>query len=354
MLTRTVRALAAASVLAAAALAPAAAQDLKKYVAQGGAPVPYIAFIAVYVAQQAGFFKEEGLDVELRYASGAAQATQIAAAGQADSANVTIEPAIAGYDKGIRGKIVMRNNSRLIYYIAVPPESPIKTVADLKDKKIGVANFGSSAVPVVRSMLRGAGVPITPDTLLPVGVMDQAMAALKSDKVQALGLYDGIYYGLERAGYQFRYLYHPTLAEFGNGGLFVSDATLAAKRQEVCGYARAYAKGTLFAITNPEAALRMWWKVSPSARRGATDEEAIKNGMGELTQILEGYNIGFPPQARYGVIDKAKLVEYMELMKQDGQIPSIPPVDAIMTDSLIDCINAFDGDKVRAFAKAWK
>lgn len=351
---KMLRVLAVLSILAAMTASRASAQDLKKYVAQGGAPVPYIAFIAVYVGQQTGFFKEEGLDVELRYASGAAQATQIAAAGQADSANVTIEPAIAGYDKGIRGKIVMRNNSRLIYYVAVPPESPIKTVADLKGKKIGVANFGSSAVPVVRSMLRSAGVPVTSDTLLPVGVMDQAMAALKSDKVQALGLYDGIYYGLERAGYQFRYLYHPTLAEFGNGGLFVSDATLAAKRQEVCGYARGYAKATLFALTNPEAALHMWWKVSPSARRGATEAEAVKNGMGELTQILEGYNIGFPPKTKYGVIDKIKLLEYMELLKQDGQINAVPPVDAIATDSLIDCINAFDGDKVRKIARDWK
>jgi len=334
--------------------APAGAAELKKYIAQGGAPVPYIAFIAIYVAQQAGFFKEEGLEVELRYASGAAQATQIAAAGQADSANITVEPSINGYDKGIRGKLIMRNNKRLIYYIAVPVDSPIKTAADLKGKKIGVANFGSSAVPVVRSILRQAGIEPGPDTLLPVGVMDQAMAALMSNNVQALGLYDGIYFGLERAGYKFRYIYHPTLAEFGNGGLFVSDATIAAKRQEVCGYARGYAKGTLFAVTNPEAAMRMWWKVSPSAKRGATEEEAMKNGIGELLQITEGYNIGFPPQQKYGVIDKAKLKEYMELIKQDGTINQVPPIDAVVTDSFVDCINAFDGDAVRALAKNWK
>jgi NitT/TauT family transport system substrate-binding protein len=354
MLSRTLRVLAAASILLFAGLSGASAQQLKKYIAQGGAPVPYIAFIPIYVAQQAGFFKQEGLDVEMRYASGAAQATQIAAAGQADSANVTIEPTIIGYDKGIRGKIIMRTNKRLIYYIAVPPDSPIKTVADLKGKKIGVANFGSSAVPVVRSMLRSAGIEPTSDTLLPVGVMDQAMAALNSDKVQALGLYDGIYYGLERAGHHFRYLYHPTLAEFGNGGVFVSDATIAAKHKEVCGYARGYAKGVLFALTNPEAALRMWWKVSPTARRGATDEEAIKNGMSELAQILEGYDIGFPPQAKYGVVDKAKLTEYMDVLKQDGQIAKIPPIDAITTTSFTECINAFDGDQVRKLAREWK
>ena len=351
---RRLRVLAAAGVFLGMGLSGAAADELKKYVVQGGAPVPYIAFFSIYVAQQTGFFKDEGLDVELRYASGAAQATQIAAAGQADSASVTIEPLIAGYEKGIRGKIIARTNNHLIYYIAVPPDSPIKTAADLKGKKIGVANFGSSAVPVVRSILRSAGIEPTADTLLPVGVMDQAMAALTSNKVQALGLYDGMYYGLERAGYHFRYIYHPTLAEFGNSGIFVSDTNIAAKRKEVCGFGRAYAKATLFALTNPDAALRMWWKVSPSARRGATDEEAVKNGMSELTQILKISDLGFPPKAKYGMIDKKKFSEYMSLLEQDGQIAKAPPIDAITTDSFTDCINDFDGDKVRKIARDWK
>ncbi|MCG4720318.1 ABC transporter substrate-binding protein, partial [Bacteroides intestinalis] len=56
----------------------AQAQD-KKFIAQGGAPVPYTGFLSVYVGQQAGFFKQEGLDVEMRYASGAPQGTQITA-----------------------------------------------------------------------------------------------------------------------------------------------------------------------------------------------------------------------------------------------------------------------------------
>jgi hypothetical protein len=58
-------------------------------------------------------------------------------------------------------------------------------------KKVGVASFASAAVPVVKSMLKQSGVELQSDTLLPVGVMDQAMAALNSGKVQALGLYDG-------------------------------------------------------------------------------------------------------------------------------------------------------------------
>ncbi len=92
------------------ALGSAQAQE-KKFIAQGGAPVPYTGFLPLYVGQQAGFFKEEGLDVEVRYASGAPQGTQVTAANQADAAVVTVEPSINGYDKGIRGKIFSRINN---------------------------------------------------------------------------------------------------------------------------------------------------------------------------------------------------------------------------------------------------
>jgi NitT/TauT family transport system substrate-binding protein len=336
-----------------AAAQPADAQ-LRKFAVQGGAPVPYIAFAPVYVGQQAGFFKEEGLDVEIRYASGAAQATQLAAAGQADVAMITVEPSINGYEKGIRGKIIFATNNQLIYYIAVPEDSPIKSIQDLKGKKIGVANFGSSAVPVVRAILRGAGIEPTSDTLVPVGVMDQAMAALHSDKVQALGLYDGIYFGLERAGYKFRYFKHPTLATLGNAGVFASDKVIAARHDDLCRFGRAFAKSVAFMVANPEATTRMWWKVSPAAKRGATEEEAMKNGLPETVSIVKTYDLGFPPQAKYGAIDHERFKSYVDLLKQEGVVASAPAVSELITDDFIGCINQFDAEKVRAVARGWK
>ncbi|MCP4615201.1 MAG: ABC transporter substrate-binding protein [Bradyrhizobium sp.] len=338
----------------AGSLASAAHAQEKKFVAQGGAPVPYTGFLAVYVGQQANFFKEEGLDVELRYASGAPQATQIAAANQADVALVTIEPTINGYDKGIRGKVFSRINNELIYYIAVPEDSPIKRVEDLKGKKIGVASFGSAAVPVVKSILRSAGIEPQSDTILPVGVMDQALAALKSGNVQAFGLYDGIYFALERAGVKLRYFKHPTLAGFGNTGLFASDETMKTRKEDLCKFGRAFAKATLFAVTNPEAAVRLYWKAVPASRRGADDAEAMKNGLTEVAPMLKVFDLGFPPKTKYGVVDRAALEKYIALNRQEGVINADPPVDAIATGELIDCINDFDSEAVRKKAREWK
>jgi NitT/TauT family transport system substrate-binding protein len=341
-------------VSAAAISRPAASEELKKLTVSAGAPVPYIAFLPLYVAQQAGFLKEDGIDIDVNYASGAPQSTQLVAAGQADLGWQTVEPVISGYEKGIRGKIILRNNNQLIFYIAVPEDSPIKSVADLKGKKIGVSNLGSAAVPVVRSILRSAGIEPQSDTIQPIGVMDQAIAALKSNGVAALGLFDGIYYGLERAGYKFRYFHHPKLAGFGNGVVFANQNAVDKKREQLCGFGRAVGKATVFMIANPEAALRMWWKVSPAARRGATEHEAIQNGLAELLPLLKTYDIGFPPQQVYGNVDEVGFKSYMDLLQQEGMITKEPEVGDIVTSSFSSCINKFDSDQVRKMAREWK
>ena len=120
-----------AFVLAAIAFFPASAGAAPetKLVLQAAFPVPSVSLAAVYIADQAGFFKEEGLDIEIRFSSGGPQATQITASGGADLALVTIEPAIQGYEKGIRGKAFYRYYTRLPFFIAVPADSPVKTAA---------------------------------------------------------------------------------------------------------------------------------------------------------------------------------------------------------------------------------
>src|SRR5439155_2815105 len=97
------------------------------------------------------------------------QATQITASGGADIGQVTQEPAIEGYDKGIRGKMFYTQFTRLIYHVAVPADSAIQSIADLTGKKIGVSNMASASLVVARSALRHHKVPIEGDTFRPVG-----------------------------------------------------------------------------------------------------------------------------------------------------------------------------------------
>src|SRR5262249_47649097 len=124
-----------------------------KLVQQAGFPAPDLSNILNLISDKAGFAKAEGLDVEVRFSTRGPQATQITASGGADVGQVTQEPPIEGYDKGIRGKMFFTQFSRLIYHIAVPADSPIQSIADLKGKKIGVSNMASASLIVARSAL---------------------------------------------------------------------------------------------------------------------------------------------------------------------------------------------------------
>jgi NitT/TauT family transport system substrate-binding protein len=332
-----------------------AAEAQTKLVLQAGFPAPDLSNILNLIADRVGFAKEEGLQVEVRFSSGGPQAAQITASGGADVGQFTQEPAIAGYDKGIRGKIFYTQFTRLIYHIAVPADSPIQSIADLKGKKIGVSNMASASLVVARSALRHYKVPIEADTFRPVGVGDGAAAALRTGQVQALSMWTAAYASMMRAGIPFRFLYHPTVAEIGSGGFFASEKTLAEKRETLIKFGRVQAKATVFILENPEATLRIYWKANPAGRsKAATDEEAMKLGLLEMSTLRPLYSREKQADKRYGFVDMAGIQTYVDMFRDEGVIARSIPASELVTNEFIGQINNFDLAKVRARARDWK
>ncbi len=337
------------SLLALAGLMSGPALAAQEMTVQGGAPVPYLGFLPVYVAEHAGFFKEEGLDVQMNYASNAGMAAQLVAAGNGDLAVNTFEPTAQGVEKGMKTKIFLQTNESMLYYVGIPQDSGIKEISDLKGKKIGVSNLGSSALPIIKSMLDESGVPHSSSTFLPVGVGGQAMAALNTGKVDALALWDGIYFGLERGGAKLNYLYHPTLHKFGNFGYMTSDQALKNKNDELCAFGRAVGKANYFLHENPRAVVPMYWESNPSAR-GNGDEDAFNKTLDEITKMVATYGSG----DTFGAIDKQGFTAYLSMLKEQGYISKPLSVEDVATDALTACANEFDKDAVREQARAWK
>lgn len=334
--------------------APAgAAVALTHITQQAGFPVPGLSGLVNLLADKLGFYQEEGLEVEVRYSTGGPQSTQIVASGGADIGQATQEPSIEGYDKGIRGKTFYTQFTRLIYNFAVPADSPIKSIADLKDKKIGVSNMGSASVIVARSAMRHFKVPFD-NAFLPVGVGDSAVAALRGGQVQALSQWTSAYAGLLRTGMEFRYLYHPIMGDIGSGGFFVTNKVFAEKRDILIKFGRAQAKATEFMLDNPEAALRMFWKYDPSGRPPGPEADALKLGLEQITLNNSIYTRATAADKRYGAANLDGIQKYIDMFHEEGAIPHSFPAKEIVTNELIDPINNFDKAKVRELAKNWK
>jgi NitT/TauT family transport system substrate-binding protein len=335
--------------LMAAALSPAQAQE--SFVVQGGSPVPNPAYLNTYVAQKAGFFAEEGLEVEIRYTQGAALATQLAASNSADIADVTFEPYLLGYSKGLRGKFIYSRYDQLIYWLAVPVDSDIKTAGDLAGKKIGVASMASSSMTVAKSLLRAAGIDPTNDMFLPVGTGDQAMAALAGGQVQALSLWDAVYGSLERAGHKFRYIYHPEVGDVSNGGFFASDQELSEKADALQRFLRAQVKARIFIKENPEAALQIYWEVNPAAKPQGTQEQAVATGLAEIAFKSALFNDD--PVEKFGQYDLAKVQSYMDVLKAEGVFTEDLKSSDLVTNDLIAAASRVDPVPIREKARNW-
>jgi NitT/TauT family transport system substrate-binding protein len=347
-----------ASCIAASALVCAsnhAEARSKSLILQVGSQVPSVSTLLVYVAEKAGFLAEEDLDFDVRYTANAPTAMQLVAAGNADIGIITNEPLILGYEKGLRGKMFFVHQRPLNYYIGVPADSSIQSLSDLKGKNIGVSNMGSAAVPVVKSMMQTVNAEAGKDyNFVPSGILDQSVAALKSNRVAAIALWESQYAAFARIGYPLRFYHHPVLGDFGNNGLVASEQTIKNKPDAVCSLGRSFIKAMIFVRENPLAALRIYWSVNPAAKDAGDPAAAEASGLREINYIVKGYHEYKDGQKDFGRVDSKGLQRYMQMYRDEGVLKELPPIDDVYTDQFLECTNKIDAAAVRKLARDWK
>lgn len=124
-------------VLLFAAANPAASQAVR-----GAFPSPSIQILPLMVAAERGFFKREGLELELVFVRGATTAVQALLANQIHFI-FSIGPQMPAVWEGNDIMLLAQQVGRPTFSLVVTPD--IQKIADLKGKKIGVTFGGSTA-----------------------------------------------------------------------------------------------------------------------------------------------------------------------------------------------------------------
>lgn len=137
----------------------------------------------IIIAQQQGFFKEEGLEVELIGPADPNDPPKWVAAGKADI-GITYEPQfIEQVDQGLPLIAIGNLIDKPLNCLVALKESGIKTIKDLKGKRIGSSNGGLSSI-MLRVMLAHQG--LSPTDVDSVNVRYSLTQALLSKKVDAV------------------------------------------------------------------------------------------------------------------------------------------------------------------------
>ncbi|MBI3434528.1 MAG: ABC transporter substrate-binding protein [Proteobacteria bacterium] len=110
----------------------------------------------VNFAIKEGFFKKEGLDVEIFWTSGGSETLQVAISGSADIAMSNGFLGVVGaYAKGAPIRVIgaeMTGAHELYWY--VPAQSPIKTLKDADGKSVAFSRPGSSSHLVLLNLIK--------------------------------------------------------------------------------------------------------------------------------------------------------------------------------------------------------
>lgn len=190
--------------LAAASLPRLAlAQGLEKpkaTIAVGGKNLFY--YLPLTIAEQLGYFKDEGLDLTIVDFAGGSRALQAVVGGSADVVSGAFEHTINMQFKGqaMRAFVLQGAAPQIVLGINPKTMPDFKSVADLKGKKIGVTAPGSSTNVMANFVLASAGLKPTDVSFVGVGASNGAVAAMRAGQIDAMSNLDPVITLLQRSG----------------------------------------------------------------------------------------------------------------------------------------------------------
>lgn len=145
------------------------------------------AMSSLWVAQEGGYFKREGLDTELLYIGGGSLLIQSMLSGEIPFAYGPSVPVINASLRGADLVLIGNTGNALVFSIMSRPE--IKQPAQLKGKKIGVTRLGGSTDWALDAATKQWGMERGRDlVVIQTGGMPEGLAALVSGGLDAVVL----------------------------------------------------------------------------------------------------------------------------------------------------------------------
>ena len=354
---RSIARLAAVALLSAAAL-PAMAKDKFIY----GVPSAISSAVANFAfAKELGYFEEEKLDVELVPLAGSSVIIPQLLSGQIHASGASLEPLVIARQPGKQNfplKFVYNYLRNSVWEFAVPADSPVKSIADLKGKTIGVVSLGSGNVYTTRAILAASGVDPKGVTLQPVGFGGQAFQALKTNQIQALNLWDSAHASLEVSGTPIRRLDVPKEFQgMSSHGFEVTDKLLKENPQLIARFGRAVSKGSVACDANPTGCLQAFWKHHPDQKpKVGTEAEILRKELIVMKARLDNityFRSGEPRQ--WGAYSDRDWKLLIAALKEGGEVTNENvPMNSLYTNELVPEYNKFDTQIVARQARAWK
>jgi ABC-type nitrate/sulfonate/bicarbonate transport system substrate-binding protein len=285
------------------------------------------------------YFGQQGLDVDFQSVDGSPVLVQQMVAGKADFGVSGTSAVLTANAKGadLRAIAVARHDASAV--LSVPEDSPIKSVADLKGKNVGIPSLSDGSVAVVTAALSDAGLKVGDDVhLVVVGQGGPAVAsALKSGRIAAYSAGVSDQPGLEVGGdIKLRSIMPPKYAGLPDTVFVTTQKVLddPQQREVAIKMAKALIEGAAAAKADPAAAVKAGCEMFPEqCKTPGFAEVAVKDG---------NFSDNPVPGTKPAYMDPAKMKVYVDALKASGQIPEDVDVESTFPNTYVEQITGGD------------
>lgn len=342
---------------AATALASPAAQKpaaLERVVIATSTRTRSPGFSNMWIGRGFGFYEELGLDAVIEGTSGHNENLQLLLSDQVNLSVGVQDTVLAAQAKGEVMPVVFPCNylRGIIYRVVVKPDSPVKSFGDLAGKRVGVQSLAAASVNYVKFAMRAANADPESVSFVAVGTGQQAAVALGRD-VDALATSDVEQVQFGNLGVQVRMLAQPPAVEnLTAGHVFAFHKPWYDRhKSEVVRTLQGMIKSIILMLENPEAAVRMSFKMYPeSVPMGKPLDEAVKDAVEEIKVRAPLLAKERGQVKRWCEFAPDAWKDYTALLGLEGKAdPSV-----FYTNELIEQINNFDQEQFRQWARSVK
>ncbi len=161
-----------------------------------------LGYLPLTISEQLGYFKAEGLDLEINDFGTGARASQAVVSGVADVCSGAFARTIELQFKNqwFQSFAIQARTPQIAFGVSVRNMPHYKTVADLKGRKIGVATLGSASYFTAGLVLARFDLKPNDVSFLEVASTSSALAALRSGQIDAISYTDPVITMLEQKG----------------------------------------------------------------------------------------------------------------------------------------------------------
>jgi len=232
-----------------------------------------VAFLPIYVTQDKGFFKDEGLDVLVVMFNAGATNLQALIGGDVQIMAGGIPETVLARASGVDIKNFWAISNLMPFQIYGSPS--FKSLKDSKGKKFAISRFGSLSEFLTRSSVRRFGVDPKEITMLQIGATPARFTTLVAGMVDATVLWFPVTERARGAGFNMLFDLKELYPEWSNVGFIARDPWLAKEKEQTIKFLRAFQRGVRHTRDNREdgiAALRKYVKMDAGEAAAGYDE----------------------------------------------------------------------------------